>query len=151
MKLGLDTDVAIEILRGARPHYRVFLEDAEAEGAELCLSAIVVHELMYGAMISARPGHHLERVEWLATRMRVEPWSLGDAAEAARVRADLKRQGNTLGGLDALIAGQAINRGWALVTNNTRDFFRVSGLPLVDWSDPAGARALGQESGKDRK
>ena len=35
--------------------------------------------------------------------------------------------------LDTLIAGQALARGWTVVTRNVRHFGRVEGLPLIDW------------------
>jgi len=37
-----------------------------------------------------------------------------------------------------MIAGQALQRGWTVVTGNLREFIRVPNLLLLDWSDPAG-------------
>lgn len=138
MKLSLDTDVAIEVMRGRKPHYRVWLEQAQTGGATLHLSSIVFHELMFGAMNSDRPEHQMERVDWLAARMEVHPWTPDDAVEAARIRADLRKSGSSVGGMDALIAGQAVNGDWTLVTGNLREFIRVPTLKLMDWSDPTG-------------
>ena len=138
MKLSLDTDVAIEVIRGGRPHYRAWLEQAERGGATLHLSSIVFHELIFGAMISNRPERQMERVDWLASRMEVRSWTPDDAIEAARIRADLRKSGTGVGGMDALIAGQALNGDWTLVTGNLREFIRVPNLQLLDWSDPAG-------------
>jgi tRNA(fMet)-specific endonuclease VapC len=138
VKLSLDTDVAIEVIRGRKPHYRSWLEQAQADGASLHLSSIVFHELMFGAMASARPQHQMERVAWLASVLEVHPWTPDDAIEAARIRADLQKIGFGIGGFDALIAGQAFNNGWTLVTGNVREFFRVQNLELQSWSDPSG-------------
>lgn len=138
MKLGLDSDVAIELIRGTRPHYRLRLQEAHEAGATLHISSIVFHELMFGAMASARPEHHMQLVAHLAAETELCPWSPEDAIEAARLRAELRKAGVAIGGFDALIAGQALNGGWTLVTNNVRDFTRVRGLPLLYWGDPSG-------------
>ena len=53
---------------------------------------------------------------------------------AGRLRAELARAGTPIGPYDAMIAGHARSRGFVLVTNNTREFSRVSGLRLDDWT-----------------
>ena len=137
MKLSLDTDVAVELMRGVRPHYRLRLREAREAGATLHLSSIVLHELMYGAMASARPEHHMELVDKLAAEMEIHAWTPDDAVEAARLRAELREAGVQIGSFDALIAGHALNAGCTLVSGNVREFIRVSGLPLLYWGDPA--------------
>lgn len=138
MKLSFDTDAAIEVIRGRQPQYRSWLQDAQARGASLHLSSIVFHELMFGAMASARPEHHMRLVDLFASQFDVEHWSSADAMAAARIRTDLRRAGTTVGGLDALIAGQAVNGGWLLVTGNVREFYRIKELQILSWADPAG-------------
>ncbi|WP_281181293.1 hypothetical protein [Chloroflexus islandicus] len=39
-----------------------------------------------------------------------------------------------IGALDTLIAAQAISERLILVTNNVREFSRVPGLPVEDWT-----------------
>lgn len=53
---------------------------------------------------------------------------------AAEIRARLRRLGRPIGGYDALIAGQARAREWTLVTSNVREFERIEGLKLENWS-----------------
>jgi tRNA(fMet)-specific endonuclease VapC len=61
----------------------------------------------------------------------------GEAArESARIRVDLERRGLVIGPLDLLIAGTAASRGATLATNNTREFSRIKGLRLEDWTRP---------------
>jgi len=36
--------------------------------------------------------------------------------------------------MDLLIAGTAVSQGAVLVTSNTKEFSRVKGLRLVDWT-----------------
>lgn len=57
-----------------------------------------------------------------------------EAHEAARIRVELERHGSAIGPIDLLIAGTALSRGAILVTNNTREFSRVKGLRLADWT-----------------
>ncbi len=56
-----------------------------------------------------------------------------DAMSAGKLRADLERGGVGIGPFDTLVAGQALRRGYTLVTANTREFSRVPGLLIEDW------------------
>jgi tRNA(fMet)-specific endonuclease VapC len=56
------------------------------------------------------------------------------ALESARIRVDLETRGMAIGPLDLLIAGTAVSRGATLATNNTKEFSRIKGLRLTDWT-----------------
>jgi tRNA(fMet)-specific endonuclease VapC len=58
----------------------------------------------------------------------------GAAQEYGRIRATLRRRGTPIGRRDTLIAAHAKAEGLTLVTNNTREFMRVEGLALEDWT-----------------
>ena len=77
-------------------------------------------------------------VERFTAGLLVADWSAADAIEAGQIRAELKMRGTPIGDLDVLIAGQARNRGWTVITANVREFARIDGLQIIDWSDPAG-------------
>ena len=51
------------------------------------------------------------------------------------IRASLEKDGNVIGPNDMLIAAHALAEGLTLVTNNTREFRRVPGLNVEDWTD----------------
>jgi len=57
-----------------------------------------------------------------------------DAAAYAEVRARLERAGTPIGPLDTLIAAQAVARKLVLVSNNEREFSRVAGLRIENWT-----------------
>ena len=57
---------------------------------------------------------------------------------AGDIRADLARRGMPIGPYDVLIAGQAKARDLPLITNNTAEFSRVSGLRIEDWTASPG-------------
>ena len=136
MILSLDANTAIELLCGQRPRVRQRMTDAELRGDKLVMSAIVLYELAFGAMASPRTDHHVAELERFLNEVEVEPWLPEDAVAAAKIATDLERRGQRIGVLDTLIAGQAPNRGWTVVTANTREFGRVDGLAVEDWSAP---------------
>lgn len=57
-----------------------------------------------------------------------------DAVAAALIKANLAARGQMIGAYDLMIAGQALARGWTVVTGNTHEFSRVEGLKLEDWT-----------------
>lgn len=132
--LSLDTSTIINCLRDGPTATRLRFRDARAAGAPLVLSSLVLYELDYGAAISGRPVLHRQRYEALVGDLPVEPLDVGDALAAARVRRALHAAGSLIGAVDMLIAGQALARGWPVVTANVRDFGRISGLAVIDWS-----------------
>jgi tRNA(fMet)-specific endonuclease VapC len=52
----------------------------------------------------------------------------------AKIRADLKALGRMIGANDLFIAAHARSLGLMLVTNNTREFRRVRGLAVENWT-----------------
>jgi tRNA(fMet)-specific endonuclease VapC len=126
----LDTNLCIRVLTD-RPAAIRERFNREADG--LCISTIVLTELLHGAAKSARPEDNRREVERFAARLDVLPFDADAAAHAADIRAVLERLGQTIGGYDLLIAGHARSRGLVVVTNNLGEFARVDGLRCVDW------------------
>ena len=56
------------------------------------------------------------------------------AEEYGKIRAELERKGTPIGPMDMLIAGHARSERLILITNNTREFFRVENLEVKDWT-----------------
>jgi tRNA(fMet)-specific endonuclease VapC len=56
------------------------------------------------------------------------------AERYGRIRTDLAMQGTPIGPNDLMIAAIALANNLTLVTHNTREFARVDGLPLEDWT-----------------
>ena len=124
-----DTNVFIATMTRANP---VVDDRMVAHRSEMGLSSVVLFELYFGAFNSARIQHNLDRIARIGLPML--DLSADDARAAGQVRATLKRAGTPIGQYDLLIAGQALARDLTLVTNNTREFARVGGLKLADWT-----------------
>ena len=99
------------------------------------LSAVVVHELYYGAFKSQRVEQNVVRVD--ALQFLVLEFDEDDARQAGQIRAHLASKGTPIGPYDVLIAGQARARELTLVTHNTSEFQRVPGLKVEDWKGSA--------------
>lgn len=130
LRYMLDTNLCIRVLR-ERPDQVRERFNQEAEG--LCISTIVLTELLHGAAKSARPEHHRREVERFVGRLEVMGFDAVAADHAADIRADLERRGQPIGGYDVLIAGHARSRGLIVVTGNLSEFGRVDGLRCEDW------------------
>jgi len=126
----LDTNLCIRLLRD-RPQGLRTRFNAEAD--TLCISTIILSELLHGAEKSAVPIENRREVERFAERLAVLPFDDAAAAHAANIRAVLERRGFPIGGYDLLIAGHARSRGMAVITGNLREFSRVDGLMSEDW------------------
>ena len=115
----LDTNLCIRVLRDRPAGLR---ERFNREADALCISTIVLTELLYGAEKSARPDENRRAVEQFAARLVVLPFDDAAAAHAGNIRATLERQGLLIGGYDILIAGHARSRGLVVVTGNLGEF-----------------------------
>jgi tRNA(fMet)-specific endonuclease VapC len=131
----LDTNAVVALLRnrpaGVRERYR----EAEKSGDYLAVSSVVLFELWDGAEKSGRVRENTERLRVLLSGdLDLLDFDDEDAQTAGRVRAALEKIGTPIGAYDLLIAGQALRRGLTVVTANTSEFSRVTGLSWEDWT-----------------
>lgn len=127
----LDTNTVIHYFKG---HAQVVEALLGTPPAHVALPAVVAYELHVGVEKSANRPERQAQLDQLLRAVRVLPFGLPEARAAARIRADLERAGNGIGPLDTLIAATALAAGAVLVTGNTREFSRVAGLALADWT-----------------
>ncbi|WP_051695425.1 PIN domain-containing protein [Caulobacter sp. UNC358MFTsu5.1] len=136
MSLALDTNVFVDLIRGRKAIIRQRRDRAILAGETLLTSLIVYHELRFGVALSRDPIGEALNVAEVLDGVVIEPLNEDDVTAAATVRAKLRPHGSPVGPYDVLIAGQALARGWTLVTSNARAFSRVEGLDIQDWSQP---------------
>jgi tRNA(fMet)-specific endonuclease VapC len=130
----LDTNLCIRVLRDRPAGLRDrFNREADA----LCISTIVLTELLVGAEKSNKPTENRREIDRFTARLEVLTFDDTAAAHAAEIRGQLERRGQAIGGYDTLIAGHARSRGLVVVTGNLREFCRVEGLRVENWlADP---------------
>lgn len=126
----LDTDSVSFALRGQGSVAERLLEHPPSE---LCVSAVTLAELHYGAEM--KRSKRLRRlIETFAETVTTLPFDAGAALRFGTVAAALARAGTPIGGLDTLMAAHAMALGVSLVTNNTQHFRYVRGLKVENWA-----------------
>lgn len=127
----LDTNICIYFLKNSCP--LVTKKILSLNPSKLLISSITVFELEYGAEKSRWSEHTKEKLSTFLAPFVILPFGEKDACAAAAIRANLERKGVPIGSYDLQIAAQALSRDLTLVTHNTKEFGRVSGLKVEDW------------------
>jgi tRNA(fMet)-specific endonuclease VapC len=126
----LDTNICIYVLKNYPPG---LLDRFNALASQLCMSSITFGELHYGAEKSSRRLQNLRAIEQFSARLELLPFSAEAALHYGQIRAELERAGTPIGVHDMQIAAHARSEGLVVVTNNRREFDRVSGLVVENW------------------
>lgn len=131
----LDTNTVSYFLRNHSPALSSRLLGMAPES--LVISVVTAGELQFGlkrlgsgqraAALGQRLAHILESFATLPL-----PPEAGE--HYAATRAHLEAQGTPIGGNDLWIAAHALAGDMTLITNNLREFQRVPGLRVEDWS-----------------
>ena len=126
----VDTNTVIHYLKGREP---VVSRWQAASPRELMIPSVVAYEIQYGMLkIGSRRQNAL--VFGLLAGLEQVAFDRDAANESARIRVELEGRGLVIGPLDLLIAGTALSRNATLITNNTKEFSRIEGLRLADWT-----------------
>jgi tRNA(fMet)-specific endonuclease VapC len=131
----LNTNVVIAVLNDRPAPVREIFERHVAARDAMFVPTIVLFELRFGIAKSARKAANEQKLGILLRRaIAVLPFDEDDAQAAGDLRALLEARGTLVGPYDLLIAAQALRRSATLVTSNTKEFQRVEGLSLEDWT-----------------
>jgi len=126
----LDTNICIYVIKNRPDELR---ERFDQLAEHLCISAITLGELHYGAEKSGRGAHNRQAVDEFIARLEILPFSSDAAFHYGQVRAELDRIGRPSGPYDMLIGAHARSEGLIVVTNNIREFERMPGLRIENW------------------
>ncbi|MBQ7221773.1 MAG: type II toxin-antitoxin system VapC family toxin [Synergistaceae bacterium] len=130
----LDTNVCIDYMRKGRKAGLIDAKFLQYGVRNIKLPAVVVAELLYGAYHSKSIEKNLKETISLIANFEVFSFGAAEADAYGRIRASLERKGKVISDNDMFIAATALVRNAVLVTNNTREFSRIDGLRLDDWT-----------------
>lgn len=137
MKYLLDTNTCIRYLnqRSENVIRRMSVESPD----DIVVCSVTRAELIFGAMKSNNPEKTRERQRQFLEQLVSISFDDNAAEHYGRIRAHLEFAGTPIGPNDLLIAAIALTHDLILVTHNTREFRRVTGLRIEDWEseDPA--------------
>ena len=128
MRYLLDTDICSYAIRADA---RVEMHLRSHRRSELAISAITEGELRFGVAANPKLIAGVER--WLA-KIQVVDIRSEEAIAYAEIRSQLMRAGTPIGDADTWIAAHALALNLVLVTNNEREFRRVRGLRVENWT-----------------
>lgn len=131
MKYMLDTNVCIDYMRGTDQGIKNRLLACKED--ELCISSITLSELLYGVNRSSNPVKNRNALYKLLVRIEVIDYGTEASEFYGIIRNELVRRGMVIGALDMLIAAHAMSNKLVLITHNTAEFGRISGLEIEDW------------------
>jgi len=132
MKLMLDTNICIYIIK--QQPANVLKRFLEYQPGDIGISSITLSELSYGVAKSQHVEKNAKALDEFIVPLEVVPYDEAAAYVYGTIRTHLEKVGTPIGSMDMLIAAHAVSSGASLVTNNTREFMRVPGLTIVDWT-----------------
>lgn len=132
MKYMLDTNICIYIIKHKPDAVikKFLLRDPD----DICISAITYAELMHGVEKSMAVDKNRMALALFLSPITILGFDESAAEEYGKIKTNLERKGTPIGPMDTLIASHAKAKGLILVTNNTKEFNRVTDLPIEDWT-----------------
>ncbi len=98
------------------------------------ISSITLAELQYGIKKSNQPDKNEQALIEFLLPLEIADFDGTAAIEYGSIRADLEKKGTPIGPLDTLIAAHVKAMGLTLVTNNEKEFIRIQGLKVENWT-----------------
>jgi len=128
----LDTNICIYAIKQKHEKVLVLLNKKSDEG--LYVSSLSVAELEFGVQNSQQVERNRIALIKFLSYFNFLNFDSSAAIEYGRIKTELRKKGQLIGQIDLLLAAQAVNREMTLVTNNVKEFRRVKGLKVEDWS-----------------
>lgn len=128
----LDTNICIFAIKKKFPELLDKISVRLNDG--VFISSLTVAELEYGVSNSLYPEkNRIALLEFLSI-FNILDFRETDAVPYGIIKTNLRRNGNVIGPIDMLLAAQGISNNMTMVTNNIKEFQRVEGLKIEDWS-----------------
>ena len=133
MRYMLDTNICIYVIKH-KPE-KVFRKIQTIHPEDVCISSVTYAELVHGVEKSAAVEKNRLALSMFLANMEILGFDVGAADCYGKIRADLEKKGTPIGPLDMMIAGHAQSLGYTVVTNNVKEFSRVSALRIENWAE----------------
>lgn len=128
----LDTNICIYLLK-EQPS-KLKLKFSSVQSTDLYLSSITIAELEFGVAKSTQAEKNSEALKVFLSSFQIIDFDSRAARQYGLIRALLEKQGTPIGANDMLIAAIAKSLDLTLVTNNEKEFARINGLKIENWT-----------------
>lgn len=128
----LDTNICIYAIKGTYKTLTDHLLSVSPD--DILISAITLSELEYGVGKSNWGERTRQTINTFLASFDVLPFADKEAVIFGALRANLEKEGTPIGLLDAMIGAQALANDLIVVTHNTKEFKRIPGLTVEDWT-----------------
>ncbi|MEX2592817.1 MAG: type II toxin-antitoxin system VapC family toxin [Anditalea sp.] len=129
MKYLLDTNICIHFLRGKFD----LIEKFQEMGPEnFAISEITLAELVFGAENSSNRKKNLELIEAFTNQVVILP-IFNAIYLYGKEKARLRSKGLMISDFDLLIGCTAVEKDLVMVTENLKEFDRISGIQIENW------------------
>jgi len=131
MRYMLDTNICIYVIK--HKPVTVFQKLQNINPEDVCISSVTYAELVHGVEKSAAVEKNRLALSMLLANMEILDFDVDAADCYGKIRAALEKKGTPIGTLDMMIAAHAQSLSYTVVTNNVKEFSRVSALKIENW------------------
>jgi tRNA(fMet)-specific endonuclease VapC len=132
MRYLIDTNICIYLMN-QKPH-RLIQKLKYFQVGDIGLSSITLAELQYGVSKSKSKRNNQIRLNEFLVPFEILPFDERHTITYGEIRSQLKKVRKIIGPLDLLIAAHALSEEFILITNNDKEFKRVKGLSVENWT-----------------
>jgi tRNA(fMet)-specific endonuclease VapC len=129
----LDTNICVFAIKKKRT--KVLDVIKEKSKNSIFISSLTMAELEYGVENSSQIENNRISLLKFISIFNILNFDDSDAIHYGKLKAKLKKEGKMIGPIDMLLAGQALSKNLIFITNNMKEFERVEGLKIEDWSN----------------
>ena len=129
----IDINICIYVIKH-KPE-KVFQKLQTIHPEDVCISSVTYAELVHGVEKSIAVEKNRLALSMLLANMEILDFDVDAADCYGKIRAGLEKNGTPIGPLDMMIAGHAQSLGYTVVTNNVKEFSRVSALKIENWAE----------------
>ena len=133
MKYLLDTNICIFVINNKPAQVRRKMQGISI--GDVGISSVSVSELLYGVARSSQVERNQAALDKFLMPLEILAYDENAARHYGAIRAFLESKGMPIGPMDLMIAAHALSQGLTVVTNNVREFQRVPGLKVEDWTE----------------
>ena len=129
MKYLLDSNICIHFFRGK---FGIIDKFKETGLSNCAISEITLAELVYGAENSKNPSRNHEIINQFIDQITILP-IYDSILNYGKEKARLRKMGEMLSDFDLLIGCTAVEKDLIMVTENLKDFERISNIQIENW------------------